>query len=158
MSNATRWYTYVNKRLYIKKYYTKYIVPNSGDKPYSRKTRDSLVDAGSDGPQTEYKLSSIPEIPKSVQSANRDPETLKEVLIRDIEKDLSDLDIEFVSKFIATSGTTISYSGTKKEQKSSFNKLIDSLIHQFPHLSMKLASVQLNYTLNYLIQAAEKEQ
>ena len=107
--------------------------------------------------EREYQSTSVPTISLNSSITTKKSETLKEALIRDIGEDLSDLEMDFISKFIAISGTMISYSGTKKEQKANFNKFIDSMIHKFPNLAMKLSSVQLNYTMNYLKQSMEEE-
>lgn len=106
--------------------------------------------------QKKYLNPSVPKIQPKFSSNNKS-ETLREALVRDIGENMSDLDIDFISKFIAVSGTTISYAGTKEEQDANFNKLIDSMIHQFPHLGVKLSAVQLNYTLNHLIKSMNSE-
>ncbi|MFV2015992.1 MAG: hypothetical protein ACC656_11215 [Candidatus Heimdallarchaeota archaeon] len=104
----------------------------------------------------EYKLDSIPEISLNTEITNKRSETLKEAIVRDIGEVMSEFEIEFVSKFIAISGINFSYSGTKEEQDATFNILIDSIIHKFPQLAIKLSPVQLNYTLKHLIQSFEE--
>lgn len=105
----------------------------------------------------EYQITSVPKISLTTSKVNIKSETLKEALIRDIGEDLSELELDFVSKYMAISGTTLSYLGTKKEQKINFNKFVDDMIHKFPNLAMKLSSVQLNYTMNFLKQTMEED-
>ena len=107
--------------------------------------------------ERKYETTSVPKISLNTTNKSREPESLKEALIRDVGEDLSELEMDFISKFIAISGTTISYSGTMKEQKANFNKFVDSMILKFPNLAMKLSSVQLNYTMNFLIKSMEEE-
>ncbi|MCE7735271.1 MAG: hypothetical protein GPJ54_10365 [Candidatus Heimdallarchaeota archaeon] len=105
--------------------------------------------------QTKYNSPSVPKISIDTPHKNDKSETLREALIRDIGDDLSDFEMDFITNFIAISGTAISYSGSKKEQQVSFNEFIDNMIHKFPNLAMKLSSVQLNNTMSYLKQFSE---
>lgn len=125
----------------------------------SKKTtdRDDEFHFESKNTQREYQITTIPKISFTTSKIDIKSETLKEALIRDIGEDLSELEFDFISKYIAISGTTLSYSGTKNEQKANFNKFIDDMIHKFPNLAMKLSSVQLNYTMNFLKQSMEDE-